>query len=47
MKLLFTKGNEMTPAAFYLWVHALKGIGNIANASERLANRIRMILELK
>jgi len=47
MKQLFAKGDQMPAAAFYLWLHLLKGIGNVANASERLANRIRMILELK
>ncbi|MBS3903899.1 MAG: TIGR00153 family protein [Simkania sp.] len=47
MKQLFHCGGTMTPASFYLWVHVLKGIGSIAGASERLANRIRMILELK
>ena len=47
MKKLFAKGDAMPPAAFYLWVNVLKGIGNIADSSERLANRIRMILELK
>lgn len=47
MKQLFARGDAMPAAAFYLWVHALKGIGGIANSSERLANRIRMVLELK
>jgi predicted phosphate transport protein (TIGR00153 family) len=47
MKKLFVKGDSMSPAAFYMWVNVLKGIGNIADSSERLANRIRMILELK
>ncbi len=47
MKLLFAKSDSMSAAAFYLWIHVHKRIGNLANASERLANRIRMILELK
>jgi predicted phosphate transport protein (TIGR00153 family) len=47
MKKLFTVGENMSPAAFYLWVNLLTGIGNIATASEKLANQIRMVLELK
>lgn len=47
MKQLFQIGNTMTPANFYLWVQMFEGISNMAAASERLANRIRMILELK
>lgn len=47
MKKVFAKGDSMPSAAFYLWANVLTEIGNIAVASERLANRIRMILELK
>ncbi len=47
MKQLFAKGDAMQPAEFYLWANLLKGIGCLATSSERLANRIRMILELK
>lgn len=47
LKKIFAKGDQMPPAAFYLWVNVLMGIGNMADASERLANRIRMVLELK
>ncbi len=47
LKQLFHQGQQFPAPAFYLWVAVLEGIGNIAYSSEKLANRIRMILELK
>lgn len=46
LKKLFSLENELSYATFYLWIHALKALGEISNLSERLANRIRMTLEL-
>lgn len=46
-KQLFSSGATLTPPAFYLWMKVLEAVSNISGSSERLANRIRMILELK
>lgn len=47
MKKLFLKGNVLSAPSFYLWARLAEDIGTISHTSERLANRIRMILELK
>lgn len=47
MKQLFTQGDALSAPAFYLWMRLAEEIGMISHTSERLANRIRMILELK
>ncbi|MES2345528.1 MAG: TIGR00153 family protein [Chlamydiota bacterium] len=47
MKRLFTHGEQLSTPAFYLWVRLTEEIGNLSQLSEKLANRIRMILELK
>jgi len=47
MKELFAKGATLSPPAFYLWARLIEEISELSNRSERLANRIRMVLELK
>ena len=47
MKKLFEKGDSLSAPAFYLWSRLAENIGKLSHTSERLANRIRMILELK
>jgi predicted phosphate transport protein (TIGR00153 family) len=47
LKILFSLENEMTYATFYIWIQALKAVADVSNLSEKLANRIRMTLELK
>jgi predicted phosphate transport protein (TIGR00153 family) len=47
MKRLFTEGDSLSTPAFTLWLRLIEDIGAISHISERLANRIRMILELK
>jgi predicted phosphate transport protein (TIGR00153 family) len=47
MKKLFTEGKELSTPGFYLWMRLIEEIGAISHLSERLANRIRMVLELK
>jgi predicted phosphate transport protein (TIGR00153 family) len=47
MKQLFTYGETLTTPAFFLWMRLIEEVGEISHLSERLANRIRMILELK
>ena len=41
------KGNKLPAPDFYLWIKLIENMSNISVISERLANRIRMVLELK
>ncbi len=47
MKRLFTEGDQLNVPTFYLWMRLIEEVGALSHLSERLANRIRMILELK
>ena len=47
MKQLFTDGDKLSVPVFYLWMRLIEEVGALSHLSERLANRIRMILELK
>lgn len=47
MKKLFRGGDTLSHSAFYLWLHLIEEVGSLSELSERLANRIRMVLELK
>lgn len=47
MKQLFSLGDTLPPPSFYMWMRLVEEVGAISHLSERLANRIRMILELK
>jgi len=47
IKQLFSEGDTLSAPIFHLWLKLIEEIGEIAHLSERLANRIRMILELK
>ncbi len=47
MKQLFTQGEELAAPSFYLWAKLIEEVGSLSHLSERLANRIRMVLELK
>ena len=47
LKRLFSISSTLTPATFYLSVRVIEEINALSNISEKLANRIRMILELK
>jgi uncharacterized protein len=44
---LFAQGEGLSAPDFYLFAKLIEDIGNISIISERLANRIRMVLELK
>ena len=46
-KLFAMSGNEIPVPSFFLWASLLKAIAEFSKCSERLANRIRMVLELK
>ncbi len=47
MKGILLQDPPLTATTFYFWEHLIKELGAIAELSEGLANRIRMILELK
>lgn len=47
MKQLFNGGSSLSSPGFYLWARLIEELGMLSHLSERLANRIRMILELK
>ncbi|MBN1914297.1 MAG: TIGR00153 family protein [Parachlamydiales bacterium] len=46
-KYIYAHASEFSYSLFQLWLHIIKEVGMISNLSENLANRIRMILELK
>ena len=47
LKRVFSHGASLSTPSFYLWVRLIQEVGTISHLSEKLANRIRMILELK
>jgi len=47
LKSLFKAENEMTYSSFHLWLKIFETLGSISNLSEKLANRVRLMLELK
>lgn len=46
MHQLFSKGDSLPASSFYLWLRLIEEISSLAKLSEKLANRIRMVLEL-
>lgn len=46
-KEFFGLADTLTPSAFYLWTKLIDEVGSIAHISEKLANQIGVILELK
>jgi len=47
LKKLYQDGEKLSASAFYHWLRLIEDIATIAQISEKLANRIRMVLELK
>lgn len=47
LKIFFSEDNALSPGSFHLWQRIFELIGSISDLSEKLANRIRMTLELK
>ncbi len=47
LKKFFFKGKKLEAPAFFLWLRIIEEISSLAHISERLANRIRMVLALK
>ncbi len=45
LKVLFNSEDRLKYTEFFLWIHILKTLSDLSNYSEKLANRIRMILE--
>lgn len=47
LKILYASENEMAFTTFSLWMKIIQATGAISDLSERLANRVRMTLEIK
>lgn len=47
LKEFFGFADTLKPTDFYLWINLIEEVGSLSHLSESLANRIRMILELK
>lgn len=47
LKKLFNQEEAVPYPVFHLWLKVFESVGQIANLSEKLANRIRMLLEVK
>lgn len=47
IKTLYNKGDSLSPSLFHLHYTLIQEIGELAHLSERLANRIRMLLDLR
>ncbi len=47
LKSFFQTKKNLSMSGFYLWLKIFETVGEIANLSEALANRVRMTLELK
>ncbi|HSW86708.1 MAG TPA: TIGR00153 family protein [Rhabdochlamydiaceae bacterium] len=47
LRQLFSNENTLSSPSFYLWLRLIEEISSLSKLSEKLANRIRMILELK
>jgi predicted phosphate transport protein (TIGR00153 family) len=47
LKKLFSQGDLLPVPSFYLWLQLIEEISLLSHLSENLANRIRMVLELK
>jgi uncharacterized protein len=47
LKKFFSSDQKLSQSAFHLWQKIFEAVGAISNLSEKLANRIRMTLELK
>lgn len=47
LKKIFSYGDSLSPPTFHLWTEVIREIACISDESEKLANRIRMTLEVK
>jgi len=47
LKKLFSIGDKLPCTSFYLWINIFKTMASLSNTAENLADRVRMLLELK
>ncbi|MBS0605962.1 MAG: TIGR00153 family protein [Parachlamydiales bacterium] len=47
LKQLVSQGDSLSTASFWQWMRLVEEVGALSHLSEKLANRIRMVLELK
>lgn len=47
LKELYAHEDELTFGSFHLWTRVFREVAQLSNLSEKLANRVRMTLELK
>lgn len=47
LKVFFNTDQDLSHSSFHLWQRIFESVSSISNLSEKLANRIRMTLELK
>lgn len=46
-KKLYNMDNQLTIGSFLLWNNILRAVASLSNTSEKLANRVRMLLDLQ
>jgi len=46
-KKLYNMDDKLSYSSFALWVNVLQSVASLGNLAEKLANRVRMLLELK
>jgi predicted phosphate transport protein (TIGR00153 family) len=47
LKQLVSQGDQLSTPSFWHWMRLIEELGSLSHLSEKLANRIRMVLELK
>lgn len=47
LKRLFTEGDGLPHTVFHLWLKIFEAVGDLSDLAEKLADRIRMLLEVK
>ena len=47
LKKLYNMGDKLPYSSFILWINIMQAIASLGNLSEKLANRVRMLLDLK
>ncbi|HFB68217.1 MAG TPA: TIGR00153 family protein [Calditrichae bacterium] len=47
LKELFSMEETLSYSSFYLWINILQTMASLANLAEKLANRVRMLLEVR
>ncbi|MCH9608631.1 MAG: hypothetical protein S4CHLAM45_12120 [Chlamydiales bacterium] len=47
LKKIFSECDDLPPQSFFLWMKVIQEFASLSDESEKLANRVRMILEVK